>query len=424
MQKILFKILKLLARATLKRHRPDIVGITGSVGKSSTKEAVFNVLKTQFNVRQSQKNYNNEIGLPITILGCKPQGKSIIGWLVVIIKGVFLIIFKSRKYPKILVLEMAADKPGDINYLLNIIPKNLIKVGIITSISPSHLEAFKTVENVLAEKKQLLFGVRTNGWSIINGDSAYLDELKKDIRSKIMTYGYSQQADVMAKDIKFTEDNGITCKLVTSSNVIPVQIPEAVGIHQLCAALAAASVGIAYNITLVHISEALRECHPLPGRMRLLSGIKQTKIIDDTYNSSPLAALAAVKTLAHLKIEGAKWAVMGDMLELGGESEKEHRFLGREIAKARINYLVVVGELARDIARGARKIGMDKDHIFQFSDSSLAGRFIQDRLNKNDLLLIKGSQGARMEKITKELMAEPLRAEELLVRHDKEWLKR
>ena len=424
MQKILFKILKFLARVTLKRYKPDIVGITGSVGKSSTREAVFTVLKTQFNARQSQKNYNNEIGLPITVLGCKPHGKSILGWLGVIIKSVFLIIFKSKKYPQILILEMAADKPGDISYLLKIIPQNLLKAGIVTAVSPTHLETFKTVENVLAEKKRLLLGVRHNGWAIANRDSVYFDELKKDVKSKIMSYGLEQRSDVTAKEVKITEDKGITFKLATISSVVPAALTDALGAHQLYAALAAASIGVAFGVTLVHISEALKEYHALPGRMRLLDGIKHTKIIDDTYNSSPLAALAAVQTLVRLKSEGVKWAVMGDMLELGRESEAEHRSLGREIFRAGIDYLVVVGELSRDIARGARKIGMNKDHIFEFADANTAGRFIQDRLKKNDLLLIKGSQGVRMEKITKELMAEPLRAEELLVRHDREWLKK
>jgi len=424
MQKILHKILRTLARATLKRHKPDIIGITGSVGKSSTKEAIFAVLKPHFNVRKSEKSYNNEIGLPVTILGTKSKGKSLFGWLGVIIKGFFLATFGSGKYPKILILEMGSDKPGDIAYLLKIIPPELIKIGVVTAVSPAHLEAFRSIENVLKEKKQVLTAVRPDGWSIINNDDQSSETIKLGIKSKIMTYGLNKSCDVTAKEVKLSSELGITFKLASSTSVVPAAMPEALGMHSIYSALAAAAVAVAYNITLVHISENLKNYKPLPGRMRLISGIKHTKIIDDTYNSSPLAAIGAVETLKGLKAVGVKWAIMGDMLELGKLSEEEHRRLGREIAKAGIDYLVVKGEMARDIARGARKVGMDKDHIFEFSDTKSAGLFIQNRIKKGDLLLIKGSQGSRMEKITKELMAEPLRAGELLVRHDESWLKR
>lgn len=423
MDKILFKILKTLARATLKRHQPDIIGITGSVGKSSTREAIFAVLKPHYKVRQSKKNYNNEIGLPVTVLGCQSHGQSIFAWLGVIIKGIFLATVGSRHYPQILILEMAADKPGDLSYLLKIIPKKLLKIGLITAISPTHLEFFKTIENVLTEKKTLIQNIRQNGWVIINNDDSYSEALKAGIKSKIMSYGLKQRSDIMAKEIKFSPEKGITFKLVTNSSVVPAGLPDALGPHQLYFALAAASVGLAYDITLVHVAEALFNYQPPPGRLRLLEGIKHTKIIDDTYNSSPLAALAAIETLARLKIQGKKWALMGDMLELGRTSEEEHRRLGRKIAKAGLDYLVVVGELARDIARGASRAGLNKDQIFSFPDSSTAGRFVQDRIKSGDLLLIKGSQAVRMEKITKELMAEPMRAPDLLVRQNKEWLK-
>lgn len=423
MKTFLYTILRTLARAILLRHKPDIIGITGSVGKSSTKEAVFAVLKDEYRVRKSEKSFNNEIGLPLTILGSKTPGKSPLGWLACFIKGIFLATIGSPSYPKILILEMGADKRDDITYLLKIIPKELLKIGIITAISPAHLEAFKTIENVLDEKKKLLLGLAPSGWAIINNDDAQAEELKIDVKSKILTYGLNLSADVTAREVKFSEA-GIIFKLSSSASAVPANLPSAIGVHQLYSALAAASVGVAYGLHLVHTSEKLKKLMPLPGRMRLLSGIKQTKIIDDTYNSSPLAAKAAITALSSLASFGAKWAVLGDMLELGKTAEEEHRGLGREIAKAGINYLVAVGELARDIARGARKVGLDKDHIFEFADTKSAGLFIQGRLKKGDLILIKGSQGARLEKITKELMAEPMRAKELLVRQDEQWLKK
>lgn len=157
--------------------------------------------------------------------------------------------------------------------------------------------------------------------------------------------------------------------------------------------------------------------------MNLLPGIKHTFIIDDTYNSSPEAALAAVDVLRRVKTDATaeKYAIMGDMLEIGVYTEEGHQLVGRKIADSGINHLIAVGEKARGFIRGAKEAGMEDDYIFYFDHPEEAGRFLQNRIKAGDVLLIKGSQGARMEKIVKELMAEPERAKELIVRQEKEW---
>jgi len=179
-------------------------------------------------------------------------------------------------------------------------------------------------------------------------------------------------------------------------------------------------------LNLVEISQALRNYRSPRGRMNLIKGIKHTLIIDDTYNSSPKAAFAAIEVLKKfpLKEGKRKFAVLGDMLELGSFTREGHEEVGRRAFEAGLDGLITVGEKARDIAVGAREAGLSQDKIFTFSDTSKAGQFLQQRIKEGDLILVKGSQGMRMEKIVKEIMDEPLKANELLVRQDESWEKR
>ena len=206
---------------------------------------------------------------------------------------------------------------------------------------------------------------------------------------------------------------------------MPILLPRVIGYHAVYAALAGAAIGIAYGMNLVAIAEALRNFDSPKGRMNLIAGNKDTQIIDDTYNSSPQSAIAALNIMKMIPPPpaGRRLAVLGDMLELGSYSEKGHRQVGQHVFKTKIDKLIIVGERSRDIARGAEDAGMSTDNIFYFPDAVAAGRFLEDRLREHDLVLIKGSQALRLEKIVKEIMAEPLRARELLVRQDEQWLK-
>jgi UDP-N-acetylmuramyl pentapeptide synthase len=191
----------------------------------------------------------------------------------------------------------------------------------------------------------------------------------------------------------------------------------------LYAALAAAAVALYFDFNLVEVAQALSNFNLPPGRMNLLPGIKHTFIIDDTYNSSPEAAISALDVLSQIKVDAGaeKYAVLGDMLEIGSYTEEGHKLVGAKVVKNQINHLIAVGEKARDFIRGAKEAGMEDDYIFYFDKPEEAGRFLQNRIKAGDVLLIKGSQGARMEKIVLELMAEPERAAELIVRQGKEW---
>ena len=428
MKRLIKLKLKILSKLILKKYKPKIIGITGSVGKTSAKEAVYTVLKTKFNVRRNTKNYNNEIGLPLTIIGSDSPGKSIFGWLGVFFKALGLILFKDKNYPKILVLEMGVDRPGDMKYLMGIAKGD---IGIVTLISHSHEEFFEDVKEIQKEKGLLVENLKPGGWAILNFDDELTRELAGKSKVKVLSYGFKEGAMLRAQELVFSfektkeVDNllGLSFKLTYNGSFIPVLLPQVIGYNSIYAALVAAAVGLTMEMNLVEISKAMREFDSPNGRMNLIDGIKHTLIIDDTYNSSPISVMSALDIVSKIPIaKGARrFAVLGDMLELGKYSEEGHREVGRYAAKARVDKLITVGERARDIARSAEEAGMARDNIFEYTDVAEAGRFIQQRIEQGDLILVKGSQGMRLEKIVKEIMAEPLRAKELLVRQEEEW---
>lgn len=428
MRKIIEKILKILAKMIIKKYHPFVIGITGSVGKTLTKEAIALVLKKKFFLRASLKNYNNEIGLPLTIINAKSPGKNLFGWLKVFLKGFFIIIFPV-KFPKVLVLEMAADKPGDIKYLTEIAP---CQIGVITAIAPVHLEKFKSIENILKEKEIIATHLPVNGLAILNADDERLFQIKNKIRAKILTFGFSEKADVRAIEIKLDQEitekgelkiNGLIFKVSYQGNIVPFSLPKILAKHQIYSALAAICVGLVQGLNLLEISESLKDLEPLAGRMRLIKGVKDSLIIDDSYNSSPKAVLAALETLNEILTPPGrrKIVVLGDMLELGPISEKSHFQIGKKISSYNFEMLITVGNLAKKIAEGAYQNGMREELIFKFDRSEEVIKFLKEKIIFGDLILVKGSQGMRMEKIVKGIMAEPEKADELLVRQGKEW---
>jgi UDP-N-acetylmuramoyl-tripeptide--D-alanyl-D-alanine ligase len=419
MKKLIQLKLKILSKAILSKYKPDIIGITGSVGKTGAKEAVYTVLSSKFNVRKSIKNYNNEIGVPLTVIGSEAKGKSIFGWIGVFLKALKLILFRDKNYPKILILEMGVDKPGDMKYLLGIVKP---KVGVITKIGESHLEFFNSIDEIQKEKELLVKQLTESGIAILNCDDLRVKTIS-NIKAKVITYGFRDECDINAREIDAKNLKEVNFKLAYKGSTILTHLPNVIGRTAIETVLAGIAVGIAFNMNLTDIGKALKKYKPPKGRMNLIAGVKNTYIIDDTYNSSPQSSLAALDAIDKIKLtnNARKFAVLGDMLELGSYTEVGHRLAGRKAAEAGINKLIVVGEKARDIASGAEEAGMKKDDIFHFPNSDDARIFVQERIEEGDLILVKGSQGIRMEKIVVEIMAEPLRAGELLVRQGSEW---
>ncbi|TAN32664.1 UDP-N-acetylmuramoyl-tripeptide--D-alanyl-D-alanine ligase [Patescibacteria group bacterium] len=421
-------LLRWFAKKIVKKYKPDIVGITGSVGKTSAKEAAAAVLARRFSVRRTVKNYNNEIGVPLTILGFdKTPGASVWGWLKVFSRALALLFARDKNYPDILVLEMGADKPGDVQYLVDMAP---CKVGVLTFISHAHTEFFKTIKKIAQEKRIIISHLNRDGFAVLNFDSELVMQNASATKAEIVTYGYKEGADLRVTDVNLIKDEitgwptGMNFKVIFKGSVIPVFLPRAIAKSPLISAAACGlAIGTVFGVNLIEGSQALSELEPLAGHMCLLPGIKETLIVDDTYNSSPEAVKAALESLAQISIglEGARYAVLGDMLELGAETENAHRELGFLAAGLGIDHLLTVGVAAKHMAAAAREAGLNTDKIFSFDQSGEAGKFLQERMKRGDVILVKGSQSMRMERIVKEIMAEPAQAEKLLVRQGKEW---
>lgn len=412
-----------MAIVVLKKYNPAIIGITGSVGKTSAKEAVYLVLASKFRTRKNIKNYNNEIGIPLTIIGVESGNRSLLKWLKVLFKWLAVIIFPCE-YPEILILEMGVDKPGDMKYLLDFVP---VKIGIITSISAVHLEYFKSVEHIAKEKGELIKNLPEDGRAILNTDDERAAALAEETNAKFITYGFSEKARVRASDIIYISENnkpkGISFKLNYEGKSIPVRLPHILASHQIYAALAAASAGIALKINLVDIAASLERFSSPPGRMNLLAGVKESLIIDDAYNASPKAVIAALETLDNLKAP-RKIAALGDMLELGAGEESGHKAVARKLFEMGVGIFIAVGDRMKITAAELERLGYSREKIFWYDNPGAVGDKLKEIITVKDIILIKGSQSMRMEKAVEKIMANPAKARILLCRQSAEWWKK
>lgn len=426
MKKILIIKLRFLAKLILLRCKPLVIGITGSMGKTSTRDALNLVLGKKFRLGITYKNYNNEIGLPLTIIGAKSPGSNIFGWLGVFLSALKIIILGKKNYPEILVLEMGVDRPGDLDYLCSLAKP---KIGIVTAVSYSHLEFFGSLEKIKKEKETLIKYLDPSGLAILNYDNKLSREMAEVSRAQVITFGLQDGAKLQAQDIKYNfvkggyELTGINFKLSYAGSIVPVFMKNIISPVSIYAALAAAACGLHLGINLVDIASSLSDFVSPRGRMNVLAGINHSFIIDDTYNSSPEPSIAALDVLGKIKIEGEgkKYAILGDMLEIGDFSQEAHALVAKKVLEVGVDYLITVGERSKEIAKIAKEKGIPSDNIFSFDSSYEVGPFITKMINSGDLILIKGSQGMRMEIIVEEIMVEKDRAEELLVRQEKEW---
>jgi UDP-N-acetylmuramoyl-tripeptide--D-alanyl-D-alanine ligase len=410
MRRILQKILRILARIALNKYKPIIIGVTGSVGKTSTKEAIYSVLKSHFGekrVRRNYRNYNNELGVPLTIFNTETGGRSVLKWIPKFIKIFWMIIFRVS-YCDFLVLEMGADKPNDIEYLLSFVKH---KVGVVTAMGeiPVHVEFFDNPEEIAAEKEKLVRYLDKEGIAILNYDDERVKKMGEKIDAKVITYGLNEKADVKATNYELKIDNNenlseLNFKLDFKGSSVPAKLINVLGVQHLYSALAAAAVGIIFNMNLIEISEAIKKIQPMPGRMHLLKGIKDTLIIDDSYNAALLSMEAALESLRVFS-ERRKVLVLGDMLEIGQYSEEAHRRVGKKAA-AIADLIFAVGNWAGLVNEAAIDAGFDANKIFQFFSSDEAKLKVQEELKQGDVILVKGSRAMKMEKIIEEIVAQ------------------
>ncbi len=302
---------------------------------------------------------------------------------------------------------------------------------------PVHVEFFDSPEAVAEEKASLIKALKPGGTLVLYAD----DERTRNLASRaegrnVILYGMSKDAFVHAENMLPVFDAegyvlGMSAQIYVGETTAPIEIKGTIGNHALLSTMGGVAVGSIFKKTVDEMVATLKTYNPPPGRMRLLRGVKETLIIDDTYNSSPAAVSAALETLAFLgpqfaKVRhkrGRRIAVLGDMLELGRHSVEEHKKLGVHAAHS-ATLLLTVGFRARDIAEAAQDAGMKDGAILQYEDSEKAGDELESLIKPGDTILVKGSQGVRMEKVVEMLMASPERAHELLVRQDAEWKKR
>jgi len=427
LKKIITKVIELQARAILKKYNPKIIAVTGSVGKTSTKDAIYSVISKSFYVRKSDKSFNSDIGVPLTILGCNNAWSNPLKWLQNIWQGLSYIIYNKR-YPEWLVLEVGADRPGDIKKIATWLKPDVVVVTKFSKV-PVHIEYFKSKEEVVAEKGNLVDALKHDGILVLNSDDTDVFAFKNKTKNRIITYGMMGDAAVRATNYSIyykegtQEPFGVYFKVEYAGNTLPVKIIGTLGTNNIYSSLAALAVGAGLGLNLVESTENLSKHVSPKGRMNLIKGLKKSTIIDDTYNSSPVALASALDTLRGLKTKNRKIAVLGDMLELGKHTVEAHKEAG-VLASTACNLLVTVGLRSRGMAEGAIDAGLDEDSVLQFDNSLEAGKYIRDILKEGDVILVKGSQSTRMEKVVKEIMDQPNLASELLVRQEEEWLAR
>jgi UDP-N-acetylmuramyl pentapeptide synthase len=420
MTALLASILTILARLHLRRFRPIIIGVTGNAGKTTTKEAIAAVLSTKFRVRATGGNLNNELGMPATIIADVAgqyyrSGGTPLFWVNVLSRGLIGWLGSRDGYPEVLVLEYGADRPGDIKRMSALFPP---KVGVVTRVGeiPVHVEFFASAQELADEKAALVEAVPPDGLVALNADDLSVLDMRTRAQSAVTTYGFGPGARVRIDEF-ISDGSGIRFN-VTDHATMPVRIRGTIGKGAALAAGAAIAVGTHFGIGLAQASEALSQLVPPPGRLRVLSGIKETTIVDDTYNASPAAVHLALDSVRELK--GRKVIVLGDMKELGEHSPKAHQEAGT-MAAAFANVLVCVGDGGRLMAEAASN-QMSAENIHWFVDSQIAAPHVQRLLRTGDVVLVKGSQSMRMERIVREIMAEPHKASELLVRQSTRWL--
>jgi UDP-N-acetylmuramoyl-tripeptide--D-alanyl-D-alanine ligase len=363
-----------IARFWRRKLNPRVIGITGSVGKSTTKELVAEVLSQRYKTLKSPGNLNNEIGLPLTLLKLTEQHERV-------------------------VLEMGFYVPGEIDFLCDIA---LAQVGVVTNIGTMHAERAGSIEEIVKGKTELVQALppKPEGLAILNFDDPNVKEMAEHTNARVFYYGMNPAADLWADNVEGLGLEGIRFRLHYRRETLHLRVPL-IGRHSVHTALRAAAVGLTDGLSWQEIVDGLQT-----GRAQLRLVAVRTEsgaiILDDTYNASPESTLAALNLLEDL--EGRKIAVLGDMLELGQYEEQGHRMVGARAAEV-ANVLVTVGDRAKIIASAAANSGLSTSKIKEFDAAEQTFDFLRENLTSQDVVLVKGSRGMQMEVIVAALEA-------------------
>ena len=420
------QILRHEAQLVLKKYNPKVIAIVGSVGKTLTKEAIYQVLSKNFFVRRSEKSFTAELGVPLTIIGCSEGVGSFTQLIENIFFGLKVILFKSS-YPEWLILEIDGDKPGDLEKVSSLIKADILVITAIGDV-PSHIETFGDMEAFLGEKRAMIDALRFGGAVIYNANDPVAFDLAQSSKVKMVSVGVNNDMQVSGTEYEILYASGKTGSVPTGmsfgiknkSETLSLNIFETIGVQNEYAVLLAFAVGLEFGLKPEQIVQSLHKYNALPGRMKLVPGIKDTLIIDDTYNSSPIAIAESIKVLKDIKSVEKKIAVVGDMLELGRFSAIEHRRVAEQLNGVATD-VICVGIRTRKVVEELLNLGFPETKIYSYDTSDEVGNYLQNMIGEGDIVLIKGSQSMRMEKIVEEIMKYPQDARKVLVRQEEEW---
>ncbi|NPV71617.1 MAG: UDP-N-acetylmuramoyl-tripeptide--D-alanyl-D-alanine ligase [Firmicutes bacterium] len=366
------KALGMLAAEHRSRFGGLVVGVTGSVGKTSTKEMIASVLSTRFSVLKPEGNMNTEIGVPLTA-------------------------FRLSGEYDAAVFELAMRLRGEIAWLAGIVRP---RIGVITNISETHLERLGTRENIALAKAELLEALPPDGCAVLNGDNEWIRKVSARANCDRVFYGMGTGSDVSATDVSVSiEGTRFTLRSPAGAAECFIPVP---GEHHVYNALAAACVGLRADLSLDEVREGLAAFKPAGMRTEIRSA-RGVTVINDAYNASPVSTRAALAVLATVA-GGRRVAVLGNMLELGDYTVEGHRETGRAVRSMGIDALVAVGSLAGDTAMGALEAGMPPEDVRWCSSNRDAVSILKSMLKPGDTVLVKGSRGARMEEVVNGLL--------------------
>ena len=355
-----------LAKYKRSLYNIPVIGVTGSVGKTSTKDLIASVLSTEFNVLKTEGNYNNEIGLPLTILRLKDHNA--------------------------MVLEMGMSAFGEISLLTNIARPT---TAVITIIGSSHIGELGSRENILKAKLEILEGLEPNGSLIINNDNDLLNMWNKDSKDKHkhITYAIENKSDLNANNVKIL-DNSSTFEIELNEKKYKIEVPVG-GKHFVYNSLAAIAVGLEYNISIENIIKGIKTFSLTKRRMEILQTKDNVTIINDSYNASYESIKAALEYLKSTKAN-RKIAVLGDVLELGDFSKQMHKNIGKEVIKNNVDILITVGTEAQNINNIVRGKNIEE---YSFKTNEEAIKKLKDITKSKDIILVKASNGMHFEEI-------------------------
>jgi UDP-N-acetylmuramoyl-tripeptide--D-alanyl-D-alanine ligase len=357
------------------RHRQKlkVVAVTGSNGKTTTKEMIRRILDRKYEVLATEGNFNNLVGLPLTL-------------------------FRLRPEHEVAVLEMGMNRPGEITRLTEIADPDL---GLITNVAPAHLEGLGSVDGVARAKGELFRGLGPESIGAVNADDPLVMREARYLGGRSISFGFNRKADVSVRSLSRSGLSGLRFDLVYPQGRAPVKF-ALLGEHNVRNALAAASVCWSLGLSPARIASALDGFRPFPGRLELKKIKRSIYLLDDTYNANPGSTLAALDVLTNIRGKGRAIAVLGDMLELGDYSRREHRRVGRNAAEMGADIVIGVGKESQALIRAARKIS-SKAAAKWFKDTASAAKWLKSQLRPHDRVLIKGSRGMRMENVVKAL---------------------